>query len=211
MWTLLTLWILAWRAASCLQGILCPSVFLSEAPTFGDLVGAGLNPALCSRGLSFPFGKRGFGWTGEHLVLQAGLPTADSKRRHRTLFNVLICLIQRGIEQILPLQKCKIGNVLQKKEPWPQTSRVEHTGGVGVSQAAGSYKHARVGSKVTTHISKRWSRSVQKKKKEKVTQFHTVCSAWHTAVGQKKRQYVFRWLPVWTEVPTAGSTEKQAN
>lgn len=35
-------------------------------------------------------------------------------------------------------------------------STSEHSGAYsGVSQAAGSYKHARVGSKVTTHISKR--------------------------------------------------------
>lgn len=83
LWTLLTLWILARRAASCLQRILRPSVFVTEAPSFGDLVGTHLHSVLSARGLSFPFCKGGFGRTGEHLVLQAGLATADSKRPHR--------------------------------------------------------------------------------------------------------------------------------
>lgn len=147
-WTFLTLGVLARCAASCLKAILCPSVLVSEAPTFGDLVGTRFNSFLCSWGLSFPFCKRGFRRTGEHLVLQAGLPTAHSKQRQRKCYwtayaaqlflsnskhhnpiSPLICLIQHWIEQILPLQKCKIGNVLQKKEPCPQTSIVEHTVG----------------------------------------------------------------------------------
>lgn len=82
-WTFLTLGVLARCAASCLEAILWPSVLVSEAPTLGDLVGTRLNSFLCSRGLSFPFCKRGFRRTGEHLVLQAGLPTADSKQPQR--------------------------------------------------------------------------------------------------------------------------------
>lgn len=190
--TLLTLWILTWRAASSLQGILCTSVFLSKAPAFGHLVGTRLNSILCSRGLSFPFCKRGFGLSGEHLVLQAGLPAADSKRwdrkcypaaplgaqlflsisKHRNstalLFDAINCLIQHWIEQILPLQKCKIGNILTEEGAM---STSEHSGAYsGVSQAAGSYKHARARQAKCQHTSQKeelWSCSVQKNKKEK--------------------------------------------
>lgn len=61
------------------EGLLWPSVLLGEAPALGHLVGTGLSPVVGPRRLGFPLGDGSLGRTGEHLVLQAGLPTAGRK------------------------------------------------------------------------------------------------------------------------------------
>lgn len=79
-WSSLTLWVLTWGAAPDSEGMLWPPILLIEAPALGDLVGTCLSPVLGSWRLCFPFGNGSLGRTGEHLVLQAGFPTAESKQ-----------------------------------------------------------------------------------------------------------------------------------
>lgn len=79
----LTVGVLPRRAAPGSEGLLRPAVLLIEAPALGDLVGTGLGPVLCAGRLDFPSGNGSFGRTGEHLVLQAGLPTAESRQGER--------------------------------------------------------------------------------------------------------------------------------
>lgn len=79
----LTVGVLPRRAAPGFEGLLRPAVLLIEAPAFGDLVGTGLSPVLRPGRLDFPSGDGSFGRTGEHLVLQAGLPTAESRQGER--------------------------------------------------------------------------------------------------------------------------------
>lgn len=79
----LTVRVLPRRAAPGSEGLLRPAVLLIEAPALGDLVGTGLSPILCPGRLDFPSGDGSFGRTGEHLVLQAGLPTAESGQGER--------------------------------------------------------------------------------------------------------------------------------
>lgn len=79
----LTVGVLPRRAAPGSEGLLRPAVLLIEAPALGDLVGTGLSPVLCAGRLDFPSGDGSFGRTGEHLVLQAGLPTAESGQGKR--------------------------------------------------------------------------------------------------------------------------------
>lgn len=72
----LTIRVLPRGAAPGPEGGPGPSVLLGEAPALGHLIGTGLSAIVRPRGLGFPLGDGSLGRTGEHLVLQAGLPTA---------------------------------------------------------------------------------------------------------------------------------------
>lgn len=74
-----TIRVLPGGAAPGPEGRLRSSVLLAEAPALGHLVGTGLSPIVGPRWLGFSFGDGSLGRTGEHLVLQAGLPTVSRK------------------------------------------------------------------------------------------------------------------------------------
>lgn len=194
----LTLWVLAWGAAPDSEGLLWPPILLIEAPALGDLVGTCLSPVLGSWRLGFPFGNRCLGRTGEHLVLQAGFPTAESKQReggNRTVlmafpalwcvkknyFFLLLWCLKLNLsnsalmwKQILPQLKRKMGNVLQRKEPCPHTNIVEHSVGQASSRKLQASMH---GKQSDSARLKRKSRDL------------TLCKKWTQIVQNKSPSY----------------------